>query len=181
MARRAWGEGSTFYDNTYKRWTWKGTYIVNGIKKPKTITAKRQIELKKKVDRFKLQVDEGYFADDNTNLKTWIETWLDVIVKPSVKKKTLDNYTDRLGYVIEKFGERKLKTLTPLELQNFFNELRLTGGKKQQGLAAESVNCCRRNLKMCLNSAIQNGLLKFKPCDRNKTAAQNKKRNGCHG
>lgn len=163
MARRAWGEGSTFFDNTYKRWTWKGTYIVNGVKKPKTITAKRQIELKKKVDRFKLLVDEGYFADDNINLKTWIETWLDVITKPSVKKKTLDNYSDRLRYVIEKFGERKLRTLTPLELQNFFNDLRLNGGKKQQGLAAESVNCCRRYLKSCLDSAIQNGLLKSNP------------------
>lgn len=163
MARRAWGEGSTFFDNTKKRWTWKGTYLVNGVKKPKTLTAKRQIDLKKKVDRFKLMVDEGYFADDNINLKTWIEMWLDVITKPSVKKKTLDNYTDRLRYVICKFGDRKLKTLTPLELQNFFNELRLTGGKKQQGLAAESVNCCRRYLKSCLDSAIQNGLLKSNP------------------
>ena len=163
MARRAWGEGSTFYDNTYKRWTWRGTYIVNGIKKPKTITAKRQTDLRKKVDRFKLMVDEGYFADDNTNLKTWIETWLDIIVKPAVSIRTYENYGERLGYVIEKFGDRKLKTLTPLELQNFFNELRLTGGKKQQGLAAESVNCCRRYLKMCLNSAIQNGLLKSNP------------------
>ncbi len=163
MARRAWGEGSTFYDNSNKCWTWRGKYIVNGIKKPKTITAKRQIDLKKKVDRFKLLVDEGYFADDNTNLKTWIETWLNVIVKPTVRQRTYENYGERLGYVIEKFGDRKLKTLTPLELQNFFNELRLTGGKKQQGLAAESVNCCRRYLKMCLNSAIQNGLLKSNP------------------
>ena len=63
MARRAWGEGSTFFDATKKRWTWKGTYLLNGIKKPKTLTAKRQIDLKKKVDRFKLMVDEGYYAD----------------------------------------------------------------------------------------------------------------------
>ena len=131
MARRAWGEGSVFFDTVNKRWTWKGNYLVNGMKKPKTLTANRQIDLRKKVERFKLMIDEGYFADDNTNLKTWIETWLDVIVKPSVKKKTLDNYTDRLRYVITKFGDRKLRTLTPLELQNFFNELRLTGGKKQ--------------------------------------------------
>ena len=132
MARRAWGEGSTFFDATKKRWTWKGTYLLNGIKKPKTLTAKRQIDLKKKVDRFKLMVDEGYYADENINIKTWIETWLDVITKPSVKKKTLDNYTDRLRYVITKFGDRKLKTLTPLELQSFFNELRLTGGKSSK-------------------------------------------------
>lgn len=163
MARRAWGEGSVFFDTVNKRWTWKGNYLVNGMKKPKTLTANRQIDLRKKVERFKLMIDEGYFADDNTNLKTWIETWLDVIVKPSVKKKTLDNYTDRLRYVITKFGDRKLRTLTPLELQNFFNELRLTGGKKQQGLAAESVNCCRRYLKSCFDSAIQNGLLKTNP------------------
>lgn len=91
MARRAWGEGSMFYDNTMHRWTWKGTYLLNGVKKPKTLTAKRQIDLRKKVEHFKLMVDEGYFADDNTNLKTWIETWLNVITKPSVKKKTLDN------------------------------------------------------------------------------------------
>ena len=46
MARRAWGEGSTFFDNCNQCWTWRGTYIVNGIKKPKTITAKRQIEVR---------------------------------------------------------------------------------------------------------------------------------------
>ena len=117
MARRAWGEGSVFFDTVNKRWTWKGNYLVNGMKKPKTLTANRQIDLRKKVERFKLMIDEGYFADDNTNLKTWIETWLDVIVKPSVKKKTLDNYTDRLRYVITKFGDRKLRTLTTIELQ----------------------------------------------------------------
>ena len=89
-------------------------------KKTKTLTAKRQIDLKKKVDRFKLMVDEGYYADENISIKTWIETWLDVITKPSVKKKTLDNYADRLRYVIEKFGERKLKTLAPLELRKIF-------------------------------------------------------------
>ena len=49
-----------------------------------------------------------------SSIKTWIETWLDVITKPSVKKKTLDNYADRLRYVIEKFGERKLKNFSTI-------------------------------------------------------------------
>ena len=70
MARRAWGEASIFYDNTMHRWTRKGTYLHNGVKKPKTLTAKRQNDLRKKVEHFKLMVDEGYFADDNTNHKS---------------------------------------------------------------------------------------------------------------
>ena len=79
-------------------------------------------------------VDEGYYADENISIKTWIETWLDVITKPSVKKKTLDNYADRLRYVIEKFGERKLKTLAPLELQNFLMNYVLTAEKSNKDL-----------------------------------------------
>ena len=46
MARRAWGEGSVFYDKINQRWTWRGTYLLNGIKTQKTLTAKRQIDLK---------------------------------------------------------------------------------------------------------------------------------------
>lgn len=45
MARRAWGEGSVFYDKINQRWTWRGTYLLNGIKTQKTLTAKRQIDL----------------------------------------------------------------------------------------------------------------------------------------
>ena len=106
MARRAWGEGSTFFDATKKRWTWRGTYIVNGIKKPKTLTAKRQIDLKKKVDRFKLMVYEGYYADEKN-------------IYVSCESKRYQRYLKTLGWrhkflelsALSKRVRRKLRSL----------------------------------------------------------------------
>lgn len=73
MARRAWGEGSVFFDKVNQRWTWRGTYLINGIKTPKTLTAKRQIDLKEKVEKFKFDVNQGVFDSANITVADWIK------------------------------------------------------------------------------------------------------------
>ena len=176
MARRSWGEGSVFYDNTHKYWVWKGTYLTpSGEKKTKSFTAQRQKDLKPKVDAFLLQVANGEFTNASTTVAAWVQQWLEVIVRPSVKKSTHGIYKQKLQYVIDAFGERKLPTLTSLELQAFFNALVLTGGKTGTGLSPTTVNTCRRYFRTCCTDAIKNGLLKTNPVEGTKPQKKVKK------
>lgn len=165
MARRAWGEGSFFFDNCNQRWTWKGNYLLNGTKKLKTLTAKRQVDLKRKVDKFKLDIESNIINFSNITVEKWISQWLDIIVKPSVKQRTYENYKERLGYFVDVYGKHQLKSLSSLEIQNFFNNLHLNGGIKNQGIAVESVNCCRRYLKAAYAAAIKNKIISDNPVE----------------
>lgn len=176
MAKRTNGEGSIFYDRTNKCYVWRGTYItLNGEKKQKSFRALKQVELKKKVDTFLLQVANGEYIADSITVSSWVAKWLDVIVRPSVKKSTYGLYRQKLQYVVNVFGERRLPTLNALELQSFFNELVLYGGQGQQGLSPTTVNTCRRYLRACLNDAVKNGFLKNNPVEGTKPQKKVKK------
>lgn len=165
MARRAWGEGSVFFDKVNQRWTWRGTYLINGIKTQKTLTAKRQIDLKEKVEKFKFDVNQGVFDNANITVADWIKKYLILFVQPTVRPSTFKTYAEKLNFVMRTFGERKLKTLTPMELQNFFNSLAIDGGAKQQGLSPTSVNTIRRYFKAACQTAVKNHLLTDNPVD----------------
>lgn len=165
MARRSWGEGSLFFDNTNKLWTWRGSYYINGEKKKKTLTAVRQVDLKRKIDNFKLEIKDGLIVNSNMTVEKWINQWLEIIVKPSVKQRTYENYKERLGYFADVYGKRQLRSLSSLEIQNFFNNLHLNGGIKNQGIAVESVNCCRRYLKAAYAAAIKNKIVSDNPVE----------------
>ncbi|MBR6636436.1 MAG: hypothetical protein IKK97_03185, partial [Phascolarctobacterium sp.] len=115
MARRTWGEGSVFFDQTHKYWVWKGSYLApNGERKMKSFTAQRQKDLKPKVDAFLLQVANGKYVNSSITVAAWVKQWLEVIVRPSVKKSTYGIYRQKLQYIVDAFGERKLPTLTAL-------------------------------------------------------------------
>ena len=166
MAKRTNGEGSIFYDSTNRCYVWRGSYVTpSGEKKKKSFRALKQVDLKKKVDTFLLQVANGEYLADSITVGVWVEKWLDIIVRPSVKRTTHGLYTQKLQYVVEAFGERKLPTITALDLQAFFNGLVLYGGQEQQGLSPTTVNTCRRYLRACLNDAIKNGFLKTNPVE----------------
>lgn len=165
MARRAWGEGSVFFDKVNQRWTWRGTYLINGIKTQKTLTAKRQIDLKEKVEKFKFDVNQGVFDNANITVADWIKKYLILFVQPTVRPSTFKTYAEKLNFVMRTFGERKLKTLTPMELQNFFNSLAIDGGAKQQGLSPTFVNTIRRYFKAACQTAVKNHLLTDNPVD----------------
>lgn len=72
-----------------------------------------------------------------------------------MKIKTYDNYKQRLQYAVERLGSIKLRDLTAIVLQEFFNDLLVNGGQNNQGLAPDSVRRIRTYLKITLDSAIK--------------------------
>ncbi|MDO4755687.1 MAG: tyrosine-type recombinase/integrase [Parabacteroides sp.] len=176
MARRTKGEGTFFFDNTNKCYFWRGIYTTpSGEKKTKSFRSKKQIDLKKKVDAFLLELESNKFIATNISLNKWVDQWLEIIVKPTVKISTYNIYKQKLKYVTDAFGERKLPTLTTLEIQSFFNNLHCFGGAKNQGLSPATVNNVRRYFKSCCNDAVKNGYLKFNPVEGTKPQRKLKK------
>lgn len=158
------GEGSIFFNKKKGLWVWEKSIILpDGTKGRKSITAQRQDDLKVKVDRYLLTMGEATLPDNDITVSAWLDKWLNVFVKPSTKQKTYENYRERVRYVRKYIGNRKLKSIKSVELQNIFNELAISGGQDGQGLSAESVNIIRRYLKNAFNVAVQGGIIKVNP------------------
>lgn len=176
MAKRLRGEGSCFFDEKKQLWTWVKTYkLANGDKKSKRITGKTERALKTNIAKFEAQIEQAKVYTQNVTLEKWLSKWLDTYVKPPVRKqKTYENYRDRLNYLIPIIGARKINTITTMELQEIFNTLHMSGGKRGGGLAAHSVNRIRSYLKTALNSAIEHGLLAKNPVNATKRLAEKK-------
>ena len=176
MAKRLRGEGSCFFDETKQLWTWVKTYeLSNGDKKTKRITGKTEKSLKANIAKFEAQLERSKISTQNITLETWLAKWLDIYVKPPVcKQKTYENYRDRLNYLLPIIGKRRLNTITTIELQEIFNTLHVSGGKRGGGLAAHSVNRIRSYLKTALNAAIEHGLLAKNPVNATKRLTEKK-------
>lgn len=176
MAKRIRGEGSIFFDEGKKLWTLVKTYdLPNGEKKQKRITGKTEKALKANIAKFEVQLEQTQISTQNITLETWLAKWLDTYVKPPVRKqKTYENYRDRLNYLMPIIGARRINTITTMELQEIFNTLHISGGKRGGGLAAHSVNRIRSYLKTALKSAIEHGLLVKNPVNATKRLAEKK-------
>lgn len=174
--RRAWGEGSMYFSQSKNVWVWEGNYTINGVKKRKSFTARSRKELKDKFEKFKENYSKEILLLDKITLKEWIEKWLELFVKPTVKIKTYDNYKQRLQYAVESLGAIKLRDLTAIVLQEFFNDLLVNGGQNNQGLAPDSVRRIRTYLKITLDSAIKNNLMTENPIEGTKAPKKTKKK-----
>ena len=134
-------------------------------KNSKNINCKTADRFKRKSRKFKFDVNQGVFDNANITVADRIKKYLILFVQPTVRPSTFKTYAEKLNFVMRTFGERKLKTLTPMELQNFFNSLAIDGGAKQQGLSPTSVNTIRRYFKAACQTAVKNHLLTDNPVD----------------
>ncbi len=93
MGRRGNGEGSITKrkDGLYMARYW--VEILTG-KKRKTVYAKTRREIDEKLTRAKADRAQGLiFEGDREILSTYLEQWLDDVVRDTVKENMLDNYT----------------------------------------------------------------------------------------
>lgn len=164
MARRAKGEGTLYFDEKRQSWRWYGHYVDrDGVKRTKNFYAKRQIDVKRKVNEFFEQIKEKSTIDKTISVSAWIDLWLESYVSNSVKLTTYEIYRQKMKYVSNFFGKKPLYLVTSLEFQNFLNGLHKTGGEKGEGLSAATVNTVRRYFKICCNSAVENGVILKNP------------------
>ena len=97
------------------------------------------------------------------NLKTWLNTWLENYVKPTVKNRTYLRYAQICKlHLCPNLGDEQIDNLSATKLQEFFTSI-LNGGnlKTKKGLSANYVNLVISVLKNALKTASVLGLTRF--------------------
>lgn len=149
MVRRAKGEGSIRYDNRHDRYIWRLKFLgEDGLKHEKYLTAKTKKGLQEKIKEYKSKKEINI---SDIKLFEWSRNWL-IVIKPTIKISTYDYYDMFLrNYINPNLGEKKVKDLTPIMLQEFFNQMVGEIGKKGRPLSATTINGMRRTLKHAWN------------------------------
>lgn len=171
MARRAHGEGSYDYDERGDYWRWRGYYRdANGEHKRKEIVAKVKKNLKAKVTKFLEEMESsGVDAISNMTVAGWCKTWLEDVIKPSLKIRTHENYKCTCdNHIIPNFGKMKLRDLQVIKLQQFFNALTKTH-------AVSTVITIRNHMIIMLNAAQEYGYIKSNTAKRTKPPRRTKR------
>lgn len=168
--RRANGEGSIF---KRKDGLWAAQYTDNTGKK-RVLYGKTQQIAKDKLKEAIRQSDKGLLMDkNNITLVEWINEWLEVYARPTIKKTTYASYYRLLNnHVIPYFPKVLLKDLRTDMLQKHFNMLAREGSKRRikdpntgklipskQGLSHETRRKIIVLLMMVIGKAVDTGII----------------------
>ena len=175
---RAKGDGSISWDEKRGCWFVRVTYQdpKTGETKRKKIKGSEDNTPKGKSASLKIsqkwleQIEQGMLPDaGKITLGEWIDTWLKEYIKPNVRVKSYDKYEGCLiQYVKPKLGKILLRQIRETQLTTLFNQLLVSGGKKETGLSSSTVKATRRYLSMCLEQAIKSDVLLKNPVKQTK-------------
>ena len=181
MARRAKGEGTI---RKRKDGRWEGWFNIgkdeNGKVKRISVTAKTKTECQDKLKQAQEKYMEeqqilsthNYLTDSDPTLETWYGIWLDSFCKGIIKDYTIRGYESRFKmYILPAFGKMKLSEISTVACQQFLVNLLNNGRirnreKKGASLAHDTVKGIRRTLNVCLEKAVDEGILAKNPCSK---------------
>ena len=165
MKRNANGSGSIYKRDDGR---WEGKYSVpasdgSGKYIRKSVYGKTQDEVRKKLTEITSEIDEGtYVAPSQYRVSDWLENWLEVYVRHSVKEYTVDSYSNICHkYINPKLGNIKLKSLTTTTIQKFYNDI-----QDNKGLSPKTIKNIHGVLHRALEQAYLVGEIKQNPSDR---------------
>lgn len=154
---------------------WEGRHIVgydeNGKAKTKSVLAKTKAECLEKLK----QLQDSYGAAEPFKVKPdmrfgdWIGHWYENHCKPTIRPTTQKGYEEWIYvHAIPGLGHIPLSKLTQADCQKFLNEMKVNGRKihrdiKGPGMSERSVRSCYHVIRMSLERAIKDGLIKKDP------------------
>ena len=141
---RANGEGTLFQRNSDKLWVARipNGYKANGSIRYITITGKLQSTVLEKMKKIKADIqNNAYVEPTKITVKEWLDTWLNKIIKSSVKETTWTSYKGLIdNHIIPEIGGIKLMNLQTSDLQDFYNRLLESGRKDKKKVNGKMVN-----------------------------------------
>ena len=154
---------------------WEGRHIVgydeNGKPKTKNVLAKTKAECVEKLK--KLQGEYGQVAPfkikPDMRFGDWLIYWYEHHAKLTIRPTTQKGYEEWIYvHAIPGLGHIPLNKLTQTDCQKFLNEMKANGRKihrdtKGPELAERSVRSCYHVIRMALERAIKDGLIKKNP------------------
>ena len=183
--RRANGEGSI---RKRKDGRWEGRYTAGydadtGKRIIKNVLGKTQAEVKEKL---KSAVEDNQKIDvcKNTDLTVgqWAMLWYENYAKPSIRESTAEYYHNYIEkHIIPRIGKTKLKKLTTLDIQKFYNETRESGrvqryeGMENLSLSNKTIRGLHTMLRQCMEQAVSERLIPYNPAANCKLPPKEKK------
>lgn len=154
---------------------WEGRHIVgydeNGRAKTKNVLAKTKSECVQKLKQ--LQVEYGEVAPfkikPEMRLGDWLNYWYEIHAQPTLRPTTQESYRQWIElHIVPALGQIPLSKLTQADCQKFLNTLKSGGRKlhrdsKGTELAEKSVRNCYHVMRMSLDRAVTDGLIKKNP------------------
>ena len=154
---------------------WEGRHIVgydeNGKPKTKNVLAKTKAECDEKLK--KLQAEYGqvtpFKIKPDMRFGDWIDYWYENHTKLTIRPTTQKGYEEWIYvHAIPGLGHIPLNKLTQADCQKFLNEMKANGRKihrdtKGPEMAERSVRSCYHVIRMALERAIKDGLIKKNP------------------
>lgn len=107
------------------------------------------------------EINNGtYIETTNETLSEFASSWLEH-KKSTVSATTYDFYKSYTNnHIVTAIGNVKLKDITPLMIQDFYNSL-----VKNSGLSKHSISHVQRVTRIILNHAVALGIIKQSPAD----------------
>ncbi|MBQ8981600.1 MAG: site-specific integrase [Eubacterium sp.] len=189
MARRAKGEGTL---RKRKDGRWEGWFNIGKDETGKTkrisVTAKTKTECQEKLKQAQAKYEEeqkilsshNYLTESDPTLERWYEIWLNTFCKGVIKEYTVHGYASRFElYILPEFGKMKLSEISTVACQQFLVDL-LNNGRirsrdtKGGALSIYTVKGVQRTLNVCLEKAVDEGLIVKNPCSKVKLPITNK-------
>ena len=164
---RANGEGTMFQRKSDGLWIGRlpNGRSVDGSVKYITRSAKTQRELKEKMDALKSEVHTFTYSEPSKiTVSDWLQEWLNVVIKKSVKNTTWLSYESLIRiHAIPEIGGIKLCKLRSMDLQALYNKL-MDGGradKKSGGLSPRSIRYLNSLLYSALDKAVEEQIIRI--------------------
>ena len=159
MGKRGNGEGSI---TRRKDGLYMARYMVQTATGPKrkTLYGKTRVEVSEKLTKAMAARDEGLvFEGENQTLTSFLDRWLNGVVKGSVKPSTFEGYERMIrNHIKPVLGHKKLKTLAPDHVQYFYQS------KLDDGLAPGTVRLMHGILHQALEQAVKWGAIPRNVC-----------------
>jgi len=183
--RRANGEGNI---RKRKDGRWEGRYTAGydpetGKRIIKNVLGKTQVEVKEKLkqaveDSQKIDAAKGQAL----TVGQWAALWFENYAKPSIRESTAEYYRNYIEkHIIPRIGKIKLRKLTTLDIQKFYNTTRKSGrvqryeGMKDLGLSNKTIRGLHAMLRQCLEQAVTERLIPYNPATNCKLPPKEKK------
>ena len=162
MGRRATGEGTAYFDENKKIWVYQVSYRDEaGVRQRKKFKAKIKRDAMRKGKEFLDEISKGLKPNGGRiTVAHWVGEWLPTYVQPRIRPRTFEKYKSCMNtYILPAFGDVPLEELTASDVQKHLNNLLENGLKDGEGLSSSTVRAVRRYFCMCLDDAVEVGLV----------------------
>ena len=154
---------------------WEGRHIIgydeNGKAITKSVLAKTKLACIEKLKKLQSEHSEAEPDKLKSNMRfgDWMNYWYENHSKPTIRPSTQKSYEALInGHAIPGLGHIPLNKLTQADCQKFLNEMKNNGRKshrdtKGAAMSERSVRLCHLVIRMSLDRAVKDGLIKKNP------------------